>query len=103
MNGPNCWNCDHHQKSGATLLGFCRWFVVMRKGGAREIPPSVIDKGCQFFERKRAYPMTPHFHTCRTCPERHRWTCLSPRCTWALMLDCAAGRTFAAQNTGRPT
>jgi hypothetical protein len=73
-----------------SLLGFCRWFAIALKQGAKEIPPEVVDKGCRFYERRPSYPLTPHYHTCRACTERHRWECKDTRCVWTVLFDCSA-------------
>lgn len=98
---PSCWTCSFQQIGGGNLLGFCTWFVKNRNEGAKPIPNTVVDDGCQHYEKKKSHPQTPHFHTCRICPERHRWECTNTRCVWSLLLDCTSA--IAAPETRRPT
>lgn len=48
-----CWDCRFIDLEGTTFLGRCTWFVANKKGPAKDIPPSVVDKGCKFFSRRR--------------------------------------------------
>lgn len=38
-----------------------------------------------------SFPATPHYHTCRACADRHKWTCQDPKCVWTLLLNCPSG------------
>lgn len=47
----NCWDCALRQAGGDTFLGLCK--VFERNGEkAKAIPPTRVDVGCSFFERK---------------------------------------------------
>ena len=48
----SCWNCKYQDLRNDTLLGKCNWFPKHNKGSAKEIPPKVVDKGCEYFESK---------------------------------------------------
>lgn len=95
-DSPSCWTCVHQQTGAANLLGNCLWFVKNRNEGAKPIPPSVVDKGCDYYEKEPSHPVTPHFHTCRGCADRHRWECNNKRCVWSLILDCSKKGTASA-------
>jgi len=45
----NCWECIYNNLAGDSFLGVCTWFSKHQKGPNKEIPPKVIDKGCQHF------------------------------------------------------
>lgn len=51
-DAPTCWTCKYQQIGGGNLLGFCRWFVVHKNEGAKEIPREVVDNGCPMYEKK---------------------------------------------------
>jgi len=46
-----CWECHYIDLTGDTFLGRCLWF---REHGlkVKEIPPKVVDKGCDHFQKK---------------------------------------------------
>lgn len=48
---PTCWTCRYQQVGGMNFLGFCTWFVDHKKEGAKPIPATVVDAGCEFYER----------------------------------------------------
>ena len=55
---PSCWNCDFQQIGGNTFLGICTWFQKNGHGENKEIPPAIVDKGCQHFIVKNKIPAT---------------------------------------------
>ena len=46
----NCWNCIYHIKGGINLLGRCNWWFLHEKQAPKEIPNTIIDKGCKFWQ-----------------------------------------------------
>tara|TARA_Y100001963_G_C6724340_1_gene420686 strand:+ start:406 stop:594 length:189 start_codon:yes stop_codon:yes gene_type:complete len=46
-----CWTCKYQQRGGITLLGYCLYFEVKAEG-KQEIPPTVVDVGCKFYEKR---------------------------------------------------
>jgi hypothetical protein len=53
QDAPSCWYCTWHKVVALNLLGDCQWFIAKGKGPAKPIPPSVVDKGCDYYEKKQ--------------------------------------------------
>lgn len=48
----SCWSCRHQSLGGTTFLGRCLWFKF--KGDPpKDIPPTVVDRGCKFWVHGR--------------------------------------------------
>ena len=41
-----CWTCQYHQAGGQNLLGNCKYFEILGEA-KKEVPPTVVDKGCR--------------------------------------------------------
>jgi hypothetical protein len=55
----NCWNCTYHKKGGINLLGKCNWWFLYKRQEPKEIPNTIIDKGCKFWVsiEERLHPL----------------------------------------------
>ena len=54
-NARTCWDCRFQQVGGNAFLGMCTYFKTLGKEN-REIPASVVDKGCKFWQAKESGP-----------------------------------------------
>ena len=48
----SCWNCEYRRDIEGTFLGVCTWFEVHSKGQNKDIPPTLVDKGCKHWNAK---------------------------------------------------
>ena len=48
----NCWNCIYHKAGGINLFGKCNWWFLYKNQDPKEIPNTIIDKGCRFWKDK---------------------------------------------------
>tara|TARA_R100000808_G_C2154259_1_gene165138 strand:- start:7001 stop:7147 length:147 start_codon:yes stop_codon:yes gene_type:complete len=46
----NCWECKYQQRGGDVFLGYCRYWEQLGEE-KKEIPPHIVDKGCNFYEK----------------------------------------------------
>ena len=53
----SCWDCGLHKAGGITLLGACKWWKE-----PRDIPPDVVDKGCNHWRSKEAQEVIAKFN-----------------------------------------
>ena len=44
MKTSNCWDCGLRKKGGINAFGVCMWWDK-----PKEIPSSIVDKGCKFW------------------------------------------------------
>ena len=49
----SCWECEYRRDLGDTFLGVCTWFEVHGKGQNKDIPPTLVDKGCKHWKKKQ--------------------------------------------------
>tara|TARA_Y100000593_G_scaffold51238_1_gene96393 strand:- start:92 stop:292 length:201 start_codon:yes stop_codon:yes gene_type:complete len=49
-NKIECWTCKYQQRGGINLLGCCLYFEVIDEE-KKDIPPTVVDIGCKFYEK----------------------------------------------------
>ena len=47
----SCWKCLYHSAGGINLLGNCKYFEVSGEK-MKEVPPTVINAGCRFWQKK---------------------------------------------------
>ena len=45
----NCWDCALRKKGGINAFGLCTWW-----NEPKEIPSSIVDKGCKFWRDEKA-------------------------------------------------
>ena len=45
----NCWNCTYNKKGGSNFFGKCMWWFYYKNEEPKEIPNTIIDKGCKFW------------------------------------------------------
>lgn len=51
--GDGCWGCGFQRLGGhLTFLGFCGWFEAHGRE-RKQIPPEVVDVGCNLWESRR--------------------------------------------------
>lgn len=48
-----CWDCSFRRDFENTFLGICTWFEVHNKGANKDIPPSLVEKGCKYWKKKQ--------------------------------------------------
>jgi len=46
----NCRNCIYHTIDRARSKSLCKWWFFYQKQASKEIPNTIIDKGCKFWE-----------------------------------------------------
>ena len=49
----DCWTCKYQQVGGSSFLGLCTFFKVHRAQEPKEIPMTLVDVGCKFFEQRK--------------------------------------------------
>jgi hypothetical protein len=49
----SCWICKYQNIFKPTFLGYCTWFSKNKKGEDKEIPPKVVDVGCNHWEERQ--------------------------------------------------
>ena len=47
-----CWDCFYRRDLGDSFLGVCVWFEDHGKGPNKNIPPSLVEKGCKQWKKK---------------------------------------------------
>ena len=49
----DCWTCKYQQVGGSSFLGLCTFFKIHRAQEPKEIPMTLVDVGCKFFEQRQ--------------------------------------------------